>query len=122
MINYPNAQKSYKNYLQNTAHSGGVRGVAQSPYPIYSHKKAYLSKQLPWHAAGDPRLACGMSRVRVPAPAGALWALFFHPLFLLPSPFSHLLHQPRESVRVIKGGYAHSNMHIFHFELIDLDL
>ena len=22
----------------------------------------------------------------------------------------------------LKGGYAHSNMHIFHFELIDLDL
>ena len=60
--------KSYKNYLQNTQHG-----------------KACLSKQSPWRAAGDPRLAPGRSRVRAPGPAGALRALFFStlPSFLL---------------------------------------
>ena len=62
-----------------------ARGVAQSPYPIYRHGKACLSKQPPWRAAGDPRLARGRSRVRAPGPAGALRALFFStlPSFLL---------------------------------------
>ena len=62
-----------------------ARGVAQSPYPIYRHRKACLSKQPPWRAAGDPRLARGRSRVRAPGPAGALRALFFStlPSFLL---------------------------------------
>ena len=62
-----------------------ARGVAQSPYPIYRHGKACLSKQPPWRAAGDPRLAHGRSRVRAPGPAGALCALFFStlPSFLL---------------------------------------
>ena len=76
-----------------------ARGVAQSPHPIYRHGKACLSKQPPWRAAGDPRLARGRSRVRAPGPAGALRALFFStlPSFLL---FSHLPHQTHESVRV----------------------
>ena len=54
--------------------------------PIYRHGKACLSKQPPWRAAGDPRLARGRSRVRAPGPAGALRALFFStlPSFLLP--------------------------------------
>ena len=65
--------KSYKNYLQN------------SPYHIYKHGKAYLSEQPPWRAAGDPRLARSMSRVRAPGPTDALRALFFStfPSFLL---------------------------------------
>ena len=64
----PNTKKSYRDYLQNTP---------QLPYPIYSHRKAYLSKLL-WRAAGDPRLARGRSRVRAPAPA----CFFLHPPFL----------------------------------------
>ena len=56
--------------------------VVQSPYPIYSHGKACLSKQLPWRAAGDPRLSRGRSQVWVSAPAGAL-CIFLHPPFLL---------------------------------------
>ena len=36
-------------------------GVAQSPYPIYRYGKACFSKQPPWLAAGDPRLARGRS-------------------------------------------------------------
>ena len=62
-----------------------ARGVAQSPYPICRHGKACLSKQPPWRAAGDPRLARGRSRVRAPGPAGALRTLFFSTLssFLL---------------------------------------
>ena len=62
-----------------------ARGVAQSPYPTYKHGKACLSKQPPWRAAGDPRLARGRSRVRALGPAGALRALFFStlPSFLL---------------------------------------
>ena len=55
-------------------------GVAQSPYPIYRHGKACLSKQPPWRAAGDPRLARGRSRVRALGQAGTLRALFFSTL------------------------------------------
>ena len=85
-----------------------ARGVAQSPYPIYRHGKACLSKQPPWRAAGDPRLARGRSRVRAPGPAGALRALFLHPPFLPPSGdsfFRTFPHQTHESVRV---NYANS--------------
>ena len=55
----------------------------QSTYPIYRHRKACLSKQPLWRAAGDP--ARRRSRVPAPAPAGALRALFFYtlPSFLL---------------------------------------
>ena len=77
----PNTTKSYsyKNYIQNTQH------MVQLPYPIYRHGKACLSKQPPWRAAGDPRLARGRSRVRAPGAAGELRALFFStlPSFLL---------------------------------------
>ena len=58
----PYTQKSYK-ISQRLSPKHAASGVAQSPYPIYSHGKACLSKQLPWRAAGDPRLACGRSRV-----------------------------------------------------------
>ena len=82
----PNTIKSYK-ILQKLSPKHAACGVAQSPYPIYRHGKACLSKQPPWRAAGDPRLARGRSRVRAPGPAGALRALFFStlPSFLLPS-------------------------------------
>ena len=43
------------------------------------HRKACLSKQPPWHAAPDPHLARGRSRVRAPGPAGALRVLFSPP-------------------------------------------
>ena len=85
-----NLTRSYKN-LTKSSPKHGACGVAQSPYPIYSHGKAYLSKQLPWRAAGDPCLARSRSRVRAPSPAGPLHALFSPTS--LPSSF-------RESVRV----------------------
>ena len=99
----PNTIKSYK-ILQKLSPKHAAHGVAQSTYPIYRHGKACLSKQPPWRAAGDPRLAHGRSRVRAPGPAGrAARAFFLHPPFLPPSGdvfFSHLPHQPRKSVRV----------------------
>ena len=81
----PNTIKSYK-ILQKLSPKHAAHGVAQSTYPIYRHGKACLSKQPPWRAAGDPRLACGRSRVRAPGPAaGALCMLFSPPS--LPSSF-----------------------------------
>ena len=52
---------------------------------IGTGSKACLSKQPPWRAAGDPRLAYGRSRVRAPGPAGGLRAFFSStlPSFLL---------------------------------------
>ena len=82
-INNPNTIKSYK-ILQKLSPKHTAHGVAQSTYPIYRHGKACLSKQPPWRAAGDPRLARSRSRVRAPGPAGALRALFFS---TLPSSF-----------------------------------
>ena len=81
----PNTIKSYK-ILQKLSPKHAAHGVAQSTYPNYRHGKACLSKQPPWRAAEDPRLARGRSRVRAPGPAGALRALFFStlPSFLLP--------------------------------------
>ena len=96
----PNAVKSYK-ISQKLSPKHAARGVAQSPYPIYRHGKACLSKQPPWRAAGDPRLARGRSRVWAPGLTGALRALFFStlPFFLLREiVFSHLPHC--KSVRV----------------------
>ena len=80
----PNTTKSYK-ILQKLSPKHAAHGVAQSPYPIYRHGKACLSKQPPWRAAGDPRLARGRYRVWATAPAGALRMLFFStlPSFLL---------------------------------------
>ena len=75
----PNTIKSYK-ILQKLSPKHVAHGVEQSTYPNYRHGKACLSKQPPWRAAWDPRLACGRSRVRAPGPAGALRALFFSPL------------------------------------------
>ena len=79
----PNTIKSCK-ILQKLSPKHAVHGVAQSPYPIYRHGKACLSKQPPWRAAPDPRLACDRSRVRAPGPAGMLHTLFFS---TLPSSF-----------------------------------
>ena len=79
-----------------------ARGVAQSPYPIYRHGKACLSKQPLWRAAGDPRLAHGRSPVRAPGPAGALRALFFlHPPFLPPSGDSFFRTFPTKPTKVL---------------------
>ena len=80
----PNSIRSYK-IVQKLSPKQAARGVAQSPYPTYRHGKACLSKQPPWRAAGDPRLARGRSRVRAPGPVGTLRALFFStlPSFLL---------------------------------------
>ena len=85
VYNNPNTIKSYK-ILQKLSPKHAAHGVAQSTYPNYRHGKACLSKQPPWRAAGDPRLARGRSRVRTPGPAGALSVLFFStlPSFLLP--------------------------------------
>ena len=82
--NNPNTIKSYK-ILQKLSPKHAAQGVAQSTYPIYRHGKACLSKQPPWRAAGDPRLARGRSWVRAPGPVGTLCALFFStlPSFLL---------------------------------------
>ena len=81
----PNTIKSYK-ILQKLSPKHAAHGVAQSTYPNYRHGKACLSKQPPWRAAGDPRLARGRSRVRAPGSAGTLHMLFFStlPSFLLP--------------------------------------
>ena len=75
----PNAQKSYK-FLQSLYPKHAASGAVQSPYLIYSHGKACLFKQLPWRAAGDPRLPHGRSRVPALAPMGALRVLFFSTL------------------------------------------
>ena len=57
-----NPIKCYK-ISQKLSPKHAARGVAQSPYPIYRHGKACLSKQSPWRAAGNPRLARGRSWV-----------------------------------------------------------
>ena len=56
-------------------------GAVQSPYPIYRHEKAGLSKQPPLRAARDPCLARGRSQFPAPAPAEGF---FSHPPFLPP--------------------------------------
>ena len=71
----PNTIRSYK-ISQKLSPKHATPGAAQSPYPIYRHRKACLSKQPPWRAAGDPGLACGRSWVRTLAPAGTLHMLF----------------------------------------------
>ena len=75
----------------------------QSPYPIYRHGKACLSKQPPWRAARDPRLARGRSRVRAPGPAGVLRTLFFStlPSFLPPSGDSFIRTFPTKPTKVL---------------------
>ena len=106
----PNTIKSYK-ILQKLSPKHAAHGVAQSPYPIYRHGKACLSRQPPWRAAPDPRLARSRSRVGAPGPAGALRALFFlHPPFLPPSGDSHLPHQTHESVRVMFVGIGNARV------------
>ena len=72
-----------------------------SPNSIIHHQIS-LSKQPPWRAAGDPRLARGRSRVRAPGPAGALRALFFlHPPFLPPSGGSFFRTFPTKPTKVL---------------------
>ena len=100
----PNTIKSYK-ISQKLSPKHAARGVTQSPYSINRHGKACLSRQPPWRAAGDPRLAGGKYRVRAPGPVGTLRMLFFPTLpsfFLREIVFSHLPHQTHESVRVIR--------------------
>ena len=96
----PNSIRSYK-IVQKLSPKHAARGIAQSPYPTYTHGKACLPEQPPWRAAGDPRLARGRSRVRAPGPVGALRVLFFStlPSFLLREIvfFSHLPHQTCET-------------------------
>ena len=79
----PNTIKSYK-ISQKLSPKHAARGVAQSPYPIYRHGKACLSKQPPWPAAGDPPLARGRTQVE-PWSSQARCAHFFSTLssFLL---------------------------------------
>ena len=89
--------KSYK-ISQKLSPKHAARGVAQSPYPIYRHRKACLSKQQPWRAAGDPRLACSRSRVRALAPRGRT-AHFFSPPSLPPSGDFHTF--PTNPVKVL---------------------
>ena len=101
VFNNPNTIKSYK-ILQKLSPKHAAPGVAQSTYPNYRHGKACLSKQPPWRAAGDPRLARGRSRVRAPGPAGALRALFFlHPPFLPPSGDSFFRTFPTNPAKVL---------------------
>ena len=80
----PNTLKSYK-ILQKLSPKHAAHGVAQSTYPNSRHGKACLSKQPPWRAAGDPRLARGRSRVRARV-RRARCARFFSPPSL-PSSF-----------------------------------
>ena len=97
----PNSIRSYK-IVQKLSPKHAARGIAQSPYPTYRHGKACLSKQPPWRAAGDPRLARGRSRVRAPGPAGALRAIFFlHPPFLPPSGDSFFRTFPTKPVKPV---------------------
>ena len=98
----PNTQKSYK-ILQRLSPKHATRHVVLRNPPTLSIATERLAclNTLPWRAAGDPRLACGRSRVWAP-PAGAPCALFSPPS--LPSCFrffSHLPHHTRESLRVI---------------------
>ena len=79
----PNTIKSYT-IKQKLSPKHAAQGVAQSTYPIYRHGKACLSKQPPWRAAGDSRLARGRSRVRAPGPPGVCGRFFLHPPFLPP--------------------------------------
>ena len=57
-----------------------ARGVAQSPYPIYRHGKACLSKQPPWLAER---------------------AFFLHPPFLPPSGDSFFRTFPTKPTKVL---------------------
>ena len=96
----PNTIKSYK-IIQKLSPKHAARGVVQSPYPIYRHGKACLSEQPPWRAAGDPRLACGRSRVRAPGPASAARTFFLHPPFLPPSGDSFFRNFPTKPAKVL---------------------
>ena len=96
----PNTIKSYK-ILQKLSPKHAAHGVAQSTYPNYRHGKACLSKQPPWRAAGDPRLAPGRSRVQALGPAGALRALFSPPPFLPPSGDSFFRTFPTNPAKVL---------------------
>ena len=101
----PNTIKSYK-ILQKLSPKHTAHGVAQSPYPIYRHGKACLSKQPPWRAAGDPRLARGRSRVRAPGSSPgsgghAAHAFFLHPPFLPPSGDSFFRTFPTKPTKVL---------------------
>ena len=74
----PNHQKSYKDFLQNMLHIV----LCNHPKPIYSNRKAYLSKLL-WIAAEDSCPVCGRFQVWALILAGMLYMLFstFPPTF-----------------------------------------
>ena len=78
----PNSIRSYK-IVQKLSPEHAARGIVQSPYPTYRHGKACLSKQPPWRAAGDPRLARGRSRVRARRACCARFFFSTLPSFLL---------------------------------------
>ena len=90
----PNTIKSYK-ILQKLSPKHAAHGVAQSPYPIYRHRKACLSKQPP--SACSPRPS--PSTRQVPGPVGALRALFSPPS--LPSSFGFFRTFPTKPTKVL---------------------
>ena len=93
----PNTTKSYK-IVQSLSPKHVAYGVAQSPKPIYSYGKAYLSKHTLWRAATDSGLAHRRDPASSFGPRGcAAHAFFLYPLsFLLREIvfFSHLPHYP----------------------------
>ena len=74
----PNTQKSYK-ILQRLSPKHAVHGVAQSAYPICGHGKACFSKQLSWHAAGDPHPKHAVGPGFKPRTPWACWTRIFSP-------------------------------------------
>ena len=108
----PNIIKSYKNYLQNTQHMV-LRN--RPTLLIGTERFACLNSPLAcsWGPLPSTRQVPGSS----PGPGGrAACAFFLHPPFLPPSGdsfFSHLPHQPRKSVRVIKYlSNPHTHTHV----------
>ena len=80
----PNAAKSYK-IVQKLSPKHAAGGVAQSPYPIYRHGKACLSKQPPWRANWGPSSSTRQVPGSSPRPGGRAVRTFFStlPSFLL---------------------------------------
>ena len=81
-LTLPNLTKSYKDYLHNISHMVLQTCPNLSTVPS---RKAYLSKQIPWHPAGDSCLALGRSWVE-PQLLQACCACIFSPCSV-PSPF-----------------------------------
>ena len=121
----PNSIRSYK-IVQKLSPKHAARGIAQSPYPTYRHGKARLSKQPPWRAAGDPRLARRQVPGSSPGPGGrAARASFLHPPFLPPSGdrffFFFSAPFPTKAVRpVVRLGLMHATPLAITLTLLDL--